>query len=99
ASRMPPEMARAIWIDTPRAVVANNPAPTAHAVVVPGGYRVAGGQGVSTGCRHATWLAAHAQIIENGHPRRLDNGEPETRFLFVPVPHAQRLDTRHLRGR
>jgi indole-3-acetate monooxygenase len=98
ASRMPPEMARAIWIDTPRAVVANTPAPTAQAVVVPGGYRVTGRQGFSTGCRHATWLAAHAQIIENGHPRRLDNGEPETRFLFVPVADAERLDTWHVRG-
>jgi indole-3-acetate monooxygenase len=98
ASRMPPAIARAIWIDTPRAVVANTPAPTAQAVVVPGGYRVTGRQGFSTGCRHASWLAAHAQIIENGHPRRLNNGEPETRFLFVPVAEAERLDTWHVRG-
>jgi indole-3-acetate monooxygenase len=98
ASRMPPAIARAIWIDTPRAVVANTPAPTAQAVVVPGGYRVTGRQGFSTGCRHASWLAAHAQIIENGHPKRLDNGEPETRFLFVPVAEAERLDTWHVRG-
>ena len=98
ASRMPHEMARAIWIDTPRSVVANTPAPTAQAVVVPGGYRVTGRQGFSTGCRHASWLAAHAQIIDNGHPRRLDNGEPETRFLFVPVADAERLDTWHVRG-
>jgi alkylation response protein AidB-like acyl-CoA dehydrogenase len=98
ASRMPHEMARAIWIDTPRSVVANTPAPTAKAIVVPDGFRVTGRQGFSTGCRHASWLAAHAQIIENGHPRRLDNGEPETRFLFVPVAEAERLDTWHVRG-
>ena len=98
ASRMPHEMARAIWIDTPRSVVANTPAPTAQGVVVPGGYRVTGRQGFSTGCRHASWLAAHAQIIEDGHPRRLDTGEPETRFLFVPVAEAERLDTWHVRG-
>jgi indole-3-acetate monooxygenase len=98
ASRMPHEMARAIWIDTPRSVVANTPAPTAKAIVVPGGFRVTGRQGFSTGCRHASWLAAHAQIIENGHPRRLDNGDPETRFLFVPVAEAERLDTWHVRG-
>jgi alkylation response protein AidB-like acyl-CoA dehydrogenase len=98
ASRMPHEMARAIWIDTPRSVVANTPAPTAQAIVVQGGYRVTGRQGFSTGCRHASWLAAHAQIIDNGNPRRLDNGEPETRFLFVPVAEAERLDTWHVRG-
>src|SRR3989440_2353177 len=98
AARMPRDVARAIWMDVPRSVVANTPAPTAQAVVVPGGYRVTGRQGFSTGCRHASWLAAHAQIIEDGHPRRLDTGEPETRFLFVPVAEAERLDTWKVRG-
>lgn len=50
AARMPHDVARSIWIDTPRSVVANSPAPTAKAVVVPGGYRVTGRQGFSTGC-------------------------------------------------
>ena len=98
ASRMPQELARAIWIDTPRSVVSNTPAPTAQAIVVPGGYRVTGRQGFSTGCRHASWVAAHAPIIENGNPRQLANGEPETRYLFVPVAEAERLDTWHVRG-
>src|SRR3990167_6223717 len=48
AARMPRDVARAIWIDTPRSVVANTPAPSARAVVVPGGYRVTGRQGFST---------------------------------------------------
>src|SRR5918996_446745 len=61
ASRMPHEPARAIGIDTPRSGVSNPPAATAQAIVVPGGYRVTGRQGFSTGCRHASWLAAHAQ--------------------------------------
>src|SRR5438105_5770607 len=81
AARMPREVARAIWIDTPRSVVANSPAPSATAVVVPGGYRVTGRQGFSTGCRHAAWLAAHAQIVENGQ-LRLEDGQPEKRYLF-----------------
>ena len=97
AARMPREVARAIWIDTPRSVVANTPAPTAQAVVVPGGYRVTGRQGFSTGCRHASWVAAHAQVIENGEIR-LDNGQPEMRYLFVPVGQAELLDTWHVRG-
>ena len=97
ASRMPREMARHIWIDTPRAVVANTPAPTAKAIVVPGGYRVTGRQGFSTGCRHASWVAAHAQIIENGQVR-MEGKAPETRYMFVPVAEAQLLDTWHVRG-
>ena len=84
AARMPQDVARSIWIDPPRAVVANTPAPTAQAVVVPGGYRVTGRQGFSTGCRHASWVAAHAQVIEHGQIR-LENGQPEMRYLFVPV--------------
>src|SRR5712692_3790835 len=97
AARMPRDIARKIWIDTPRSVVANTPAATAKAVVVPGGYRVTGRQGFSTGCRHAAWVAAHAQIIENGQTR-LEHGQPETRYLYVPVAEAELLDTWHVRG-
>ncbi|HEU4370365.1 MAG TPA: acyl-CoA dehydrogenase family protein, partial [Methylomirabilota bacterium] len=97
AARMPREAARAIWIDPPRAVVANTPAATATAIVVPGGYRVTGRQGFSTGCRHATWVAAHAQVIDNGRVR-MDGAVPEARYMFVPVAEAEILDTWHVRG-
>jgi alkylation response protein AidB-like acyl-CoA dehydrogenase len=98
AARMPRDAARAIWIDPPRAVVANTPAATARAVVVPGGYRVTGRQGFSTGCRHATWLAAHAQVVEDGRVRLEADGQPETRYLYVPVAEGELLDTWHVRG-
>jgi len=97
AARMPTAAARAIWIDTPRSVVANTPQANAQAVVVPGGYRVTGRQGFSTGCRHASWLAAHATVSEQGRPR-LDDGQPETRYCFVPRAQAELLDTWHVRG-
>jgi alkylation response protein AidB-like acyl-CoA dehydrogenase len=97
AARMPREVARAIWIDAPRSVVANTPAATAKAVVVPGGYRVTGRQGFSTGCRHAAWVAAHAQVVEHGQVR-LERGQPEARYFFVPVAEAELLDTWHVRG-
>jgi len=97
AARMPRDIARSIWIDTPRSVVANTPMPTAQAVVVPGGYRVTGRQGFSTGCRHASWLAARAYVHENGR-LRLRDGQPEQLYLFVPVAEAELLDTWHVRG-
>jgi alkylation response protein AidB-like acyl-CoA dehydrogenase len=97
AARMPRSVARKIWIDTPRSVVANTPLADARAVVVEDGYRVTGRQGFSTGCRNASWVAAHAQVVENGKVR-LDKGEPETRYLFVPVAEAELLDTWHVRG-
>jgi len=97
AARMPTAAARAIWIDTPRSVVANTPQANAQAVVVPRGYRVTGRQGFSTGCRHASWLAAHATVSEQGRPR-LDDGQPETRYCFVPRAQAELLDTWQVRG-
>jgi alkylation response protein AidB-like acyl-CoA dehydrogenase len=97
ASRMPIEVAREIWIDTPRGCVATTPAATAKAVVVPGGYRVTGRQGFSTGSRNAAWVAAHCQVIENGQVR-MEDGAPEARYLFVPVAEAELLDTWKVRG-
>src|SRR3989449_2268052 len=99
AARMPRAAARKIWIDPPRAVVANTPAATGKAIVVPGGYRItADRQGFSTGCRHATWVAAHAQVIENGKTRLETDNTPELRYLLVPVGEAELLDTWHTRG-
>lgn len=97
SARMAPDVAREIWIDTPRSVVANTPGPSAKATAVPGGYRVTGRQPFSTGCRHASWLAAHAQIIENGEVR-LRDGKPEARYLLLPVAEAELLDTWSTRG-
>ncbi|MGZ8210155.1 MAG: acyl-CoA dehydrogenase family protein [Burkholderiales bacterium] len=97
SARMAPDAARAIWIDTPRSVVANTPGPSARAIVVPGGYRVSGRQPFSTGCRHASWVAAHAQVVEDGEVRLLA-GKPEARYLMVPVAEAELLDTWHTRG-
>jgi alkylation response protein AidB-like acyl-CoA dehydrogenase len=97
AARMPRELARKLWTDTPRSVVANTPLANAQAVVVEGGYRVTGRQGFSTGCRNASWVAAHAEIVDNGKVR-MDRGHPETRYLFVPVAEAELLDTWQVRG-
>jgi indole-3-acetate monooxygenase len=98
ASRMPVEIARRIWIETPGGCVANTPAPTAKAVMVPGGYRVTGRQGFSTGSRNAAWVAAHAQVMKDGEIQRDAAGEPLPLYLFVPVGEAQLLDTWKVRG-
>ncbi len=98
AARMPRDVARALWIDTPRSIVANTPVASAQAVAVPGGYRVSGTQGFSTGCRHAAWLAAHAQIVEHGRVRLDAGGQPETRYCFVPAAEARIVDTWRVRG-
>src|SRR5438094_7944408 len=64
AARMRREVARTIWADVPRAVVATTPAPPAKATVVPDGYRLTGHQGFSTGRRDAQWVGAPPRTIE-----------------------------------
>src|SRR3989442_3108555 len=85
-------------IDPPRGVVANSPAPSATAVVVPGGYRVTGRQGCRTGWRNAGWVAAQAGVVDSGRLRLESDGQPERRYFFVPVAEAELLDTWHVRG-
>jgi alkylation response protein AidB-like acyl-CoA dehydrogenase len=97
AARVPVATARAIWIDPPRSVVANTPAPVGKAIPVPGGYKVTGRHPFSTGCRHATWLASQSQVIENGEPRMQD-GKPESRYCLVRASEAEIHDTWRTRG-
>jgi alkylation response protein AidB-like acyl-CoA dehydrogenase len=97
SARIDANVAREVWIDTPRSVVANSPGPTAKAIAVDGGYRVSGKQGFSTGCRHASWIAANATVIENGEVRQRD-GKPEARYCLLPVAQVELLDTWRTRG-
>lgn len=89
-ARLPQDVAREIWTDTPRCVVANTSMPTAEAVPVPGGYRVTGRHRFSSGSRHASWFAARAWLP--------DDGERVQKFLFVPASEVEVLDTWKVRG-
>jgi alkylation response protein AidB-like acyl-CoA dehydrogenase len=95
---MEPTLAREIFCETPRSVVANTPAPTAVAVPVEGGYLVTGRQGFSTGSRHASWIAARGKVYDDGKPRRLPSGADDARFFMFPVGEVEILDTWHTRG-
>lgn len=96
---VPPALAREIWVETPRGVVANTPAPTATAIPVEGGYRITGRQGFSTGSPHASWIAARGRIVEaDGQPRRRPDGTLDIRFFMMPVGEVELLDTWHTRG-
>jgi alkylation response protein AidB-like acyl-CoA dehydrogenase len=97
SARMSRAVAREVWIDTPRSVVSNSPGATAKAVAVPGGFRVTGRQPFSTGCKHASWVAAHCQVIDNGGVRQKD-GKPEARYCLVPIAQAELIDTWHTKG-
>jgi alkylation response protein AidB-like acyl-CoA dehydrogenase len=61
---------------------------------VPGGYRATGRWEFSSGCRQATWLGAHVQIVEaDGTKRRRSDGAPVVRTILFPVTSATLHET------
>lgn len=98
AACLAPAVAREIWLETPRAVVANTPQPVGIATPVPGGYRVNGRMGFSTGCRHAAWFAAVCRVVADGQVRLLPNGQPESRCCLIPAAEVRIEDTWDVRG-
>ena len=92
AAYVPPEVARDIWGD-PRAVVAWGPPNATKAQAVPGGYRVSGTWQFASGCRHASWMGAHCQVIEPDGSLRLNRaGRPTVRALLFPAAQATLID-------
>jgi alkylation response protein AidB-like acyl-CoA dehydrogenase len=77
-------VARSIFGDDPRAVLAWGPGPRVKAVECEGGYRVTGVWAFASGGRHATWLGAHCPIFKaDGSPRLEDNGQQTERTMLV----------------
>lgn len=91
APHLDPAVARTIW-GPPRAVVAWGPPNDARGVAVPGGYRLTGRWHFASGCRHATWMGAHGQVVEpDGTLRRDAAGRPVTLTWLFPVESATLL--------
>ena len=77
-------VARTIFGDDPRAVLAWGPGPKVKAVECEGGYKVTGVWAFASGGRHATWLGAHCPIFKaDGSPRLDDEGRQQERTMLV----------------
>jgi alkylation response protein AidB-like acyl-CoA dehydrogenase len=77
-------VARAIFGNDPRAVLAWGPGPRVKATECDGGYRVTGTWAFASGGRHATWLGAHCPIFKaDGTPRLDADGEQTERTMLV----------------
>jgi alkylation response protein AidB-like acyl-CoA dehydrogenase len=88
-----PATARKIFAD-PRAVVAWGPPNGTRAAAAPGGYRVTGSWSFASGCRQATWMGVHCQVVEPDGALRLNAaGQPTVRTLLFPAAEATLLDT------
>ncbi len=62
AAYVEPHIAREIWGDDRRGVLAWGFQLEGRAKVVPGGYRVTGKWGFGSGGHHATWMGAHCHV-------------------------------------
>lgn len=88
-----PDVAHLIFGD-PKSVVAWGPPNACKATAVDGGYRVSGRWDFASGCRQATWMGAHCQVVErDGNLRRDARGTPVIRSLLFPAREATLLDT------
>jgi alkylation response protein AidB-like acyl-CoA dehydrogenase len=93
AAFLAPGIAAEIFAD-PRVTIAWGP-PNAHrALAVPGGYRVTGRWDFASGCRHASWMGAHCNVIEPDGSARLNKaGRPTIRTLLFPADRATLIHT------
>src|SRR6266849_9567597 len=86
-------VARAIFGNDPRAVLAWGPGPRVRAIECDGGYKVTGVWAFASGGRHATWLGAHCPIFKaDGSPRLEANGHQEERTMLVRTADVQWTD-------
>ena len=92
------KVAREIYASNPNVVTAGAIAPNGKAQPVDGGYRVTGRWPFNSGCQHSQWLMGTSVIVENGAPRTLPNGYPETRMMIFPASDAEILDTWSVSG-
>jgi len=77
-------VAKAIFGDDPRAVLAWGPGPRVKAIECEGGYKVTGVWAFASGGRHATWLGAHCPVYRaDGSSRLGPNGRPLERTMLV----------------
>jgi indole-3-acetate monooxygenase len=79
-----PAIAREIWGDDPRAVLAWGFQMEGRAKVVPGGYRVTGKWGFGSGGHHASWMGAHCHVeLPDGSLLKDANGALIERTMLV----------------
>jgi indole-3-acetate monooxygenase len=90
--------ARSEIFGNPDWLYASSTRPSGKAVVEGDGYRVTGRWSLVSGCELSEWLALRCGVEENGQPRLLQPGVPETRMIFLRRADVEILDTWHSGG-
>ena len=92
------DVARAIYCDDPRSVVAGSVNASGVARAVDGGYRVSGRWTFASGIHHSAWVYGNCVVHDGDTPRRRQGDAPEMRFAFLPVDQCEIYDTWHVSG-
>ncbi|MGH7897361.1 MAG: acyl-CoA dehydrogenase family protein [Candidatus Binatia bacterium] len=98
AAYLPDETANEIYARDPEVVTGGVFAPHGRALVVDEGYRISGRWPFASGCQHCEWLMAGVVVVEDGKPRLLANGQPDSRLMFFPRSAATIVDTWNVSG-
>ena len=84
AAYVEPAIAREIWGDDPRGVLAWGFQIEGRAKVVPGGFRVTGKWGFGSGGHHASWMGAHCHVeLPDGSLLKDAEGNPIERTMLL----------------
>jgi alkylation response protein AidB-like acyl-CoA dehydrogenase len=83
----------------PDSVLAWGAGPAGKAQVCDGGFRISGRWGFASGGKHATWLGAHCQVVEEDGTPRLDaDGKPVNRTGLIPRDQIETEDDWYVMG-
>ncbi len=97
AGGMPPELAKEVYLDNPRVIMCGGGGPgskPAYAVEQEGGdYRIWGESTFISGCHNATWCFMGAPIIDDGEPRKDENGNMIVKMWFMHRSQWEIIDT------
>ena len=97
AAYLDPAVAREIHSD-PLVISGGVFAPMGRAVSEGDAYRVNGRWSWVSGAANCQWLSGGAVIIEDGKPRLLSNGLPDSRMMIFRAADATLIDTWHVAG-
>ncbi len=89
--------ARTIY-GAPDVIMGGVAAPLGRAELVEGGYRVTGRWPWASGSQNCRWLVGGVVVTQDGRPRMVREGIPETRLVLFPIEDVTLHDTWHATG-
>lgn len=89
---MAPAAAREIY-GRPDVITGGVFAPRGQAVPVDGGFRAQGRWPFGSGSEHCSWLLGGCMVVEDGKPRLIGRGIPDSRMMLFPASDVRIVDT------